>query len=885
MGLAHFKAVAFLFLKGVLCNKATIISLILTSIITIGLTYQYSSLIDMFLTQTNTDIVIDKSPVDLAPELLVNFATQYNLSHVDPGYLNSSGSAGLLSYFESSSSLPIKVLVISNESDDIALLEGAVFELPRTISSALFFSKYERCEALDVSLVTGIMTYATLPLLMNVYSAFSQHCAAPFSSLEGYTSLDTPPQYTISYYHLPKGPNLASAAAVSMLMAFSLFLIYPTNFYYSVYLFMTIARIDGRQLVMYFSGLTPLLYHGTMILCMSIPAIIVTVCGYAIAALRTQWKIVPFIVYIPTAILVPVYSAIVCDVLAIRFKSFESFRQLYNTFWMLMTYIPTVVLSFTKILLPGWMDPLFCVFPGYLHFKTTFIIESAALLRAGSKANDLVWFAFLDNGLAYCIIAMCIYSILFFILLMFYDRPYKAGFAGAKRGHARFLTSSDAGEKVDCAASLATSTSNESGSPGVPGYSGYMLNVGDTIRMVDRFVRTIMNTRQQRSDDASHDLRIPAVIIAHLSKTFNVRKTASYGLSCLRSKQAQDTGVSERPADCIHALTDVSLVFGKNSRSSSNITCIVGPNGCGKSTLFKSIIMAHKYDGGDIFINGVPVTSASRTELSKITKSISICLQDDAGIFETLTVKDNIKFYCNIAPSKSDSALTRYNNIIHRITNEGFLGLNEYLDTAAKSLSGGWKRRLSVMCSLCNEPDILILDEPTSGLDVLAREQLWRTIKSIAANRTVIVSTHNLEEADTYSSKIIFMWSGRVVSIGTAREIKHLCNERLCVSIRFSESISDETDPAEIVRVSLRQAVRESYSPNQGELFVEAAGSSTESNVRHFNALTKYLSVPIMFSTMLKLQQEKLIQDFTVSQPTLDQSFLELMQTAENCDD
>ena len=94
------------------------------------------------------------------------------------------------------------------------------------------------------------------------------------------------------------------------------------------------------------------------------------------------------------------------------------------------------------------------------------------------------------------------------------------------------------------------------------------------------------------------------------------------------------------------------------------------------------------------------------------------------------------------------------------------------LNKRAGKLSGGWKRRLSIVMALISEPEILFLDEPTLGLDVIVRSDLWEIICSLKGKVTIILTTHYMEEAQALSDRIGIMKDGRLLVIGTANELK-----------------------------------------------------------------------------------------------------------------
>ena len=104
--------------------------------------------------------------------------------------------------------------------------------------------------------------------------------------------------------------------------------------------------------------------------------------------------------------------------------------------------------------------------------------------------------------------------------------------------------------------------------------------------------------------------------------------------------------------------------------------------------------------------------------------------------------------------------------------------LAEVAKSKAKTLSGGWQRRLSIAMALISDPEILFLDEPTLGLDVLARRELWNKISALKGKITVILTTHYLEEAESLSDRIGIMVKGNLVAEGTADELKNSVNAK-----------------------------------------------------------------------------------------------------------
>ena len=102
--------------------------------------------------------------------------------------------------------------------------------------------------------------------------------------------------------------------------------------------------------------------------------------------------------------------------------------------------------------------------------------------------------------------------------------------------------------------------------------------------------------------------------------------------------------------------------------------------------------------------------------------------------------------------------------------------LEEVLKQKAKTLSGGYQRKLSIAISLINNPKILFLDEPTLGLDVISRHDLWKIIELLKGKTTIILTTHYMEEAESICDRVVLMNNGKIITIGTPEEIKEKTN-------------------------------------------------------------------------------------------------------------
>lgn len=188
---------------------------------------------------------------------------------------------------------------------------------------------------------------------------------------------------------------------------------------------------------------------------------------------------------------------------------------------------------------------------------------------------------------------------------------------------------------------------------------------------------------------------------------------------------------------------------------------LLGVNGAGKTTTIKMLSCLIKPDSGDALLLGDSVSSASE----KVKEKINISPQETA-VAPNLTVQENLEFICGIYGHRKNEARKKADEIIEEFH------LSEIKKQKAKTLSGGWQRRLSIAMALISEPEILFLDEPTLGLDVLARRELWEVIERLKGKITIILTTHYLEEAESLSDHIGIMAKGHLAALGTANELK-----------------------------------------------------------------------------------------------------------------
>ncbi len=256
---------------------------------------------------------------------------------------------------------------------------------------------------------------------------------------------------------------------------------------------------------------------------------------------------------------------------------------------------------------------------------------------------------------------------------------------------------------------------------------------------------------------------------------------------------------------------------------------LLGPNGAGKTTTIEIMEGIIKATQGQVFYNNKPVDES-------MSQQIGIQFQNTA-LQDFLTVKETLdlftSFYENTVPHKELIELC---------------DLSEFLDRDNRLLSGGQRQRLLLALALINDPDIVFLDEPTTGLDPQARRNFWQLIKNIKArDKTVVLTTHYMDEAQQLCDDVLIMDHGKVIERGTPRQLlnKHFKEvfiylpveqvpEDLCQQLNWQvqeQQVEISTTDVEatialLLAENVSLAGLHVKSPNLDDLFLKLTGHS-----------------------------------------------------------
>ena len=207
---------------------------------------------------------------------------------------------------------------------------------------------------------------------------------------------------------------------------------------------------------------------------------------------------------------------------------------------------------------------------------------------------------------------------------------------------------------------------------------------------------------------------------------------------------------------------------------------LLGPNGAGKTTTVEILEGLRPRTSGEVRVLGLDPERESRD----LRDRIGVCLQA-TNLPDKIKVVEAVELFASFYSRSSDGAA-----LLAR------LGLSDKARAYYQHLSGGQKQRLAIALSLVNDPEILFLDEPTAGLDPQARHEIHDLVRSMRAERrTVVLTTHYIEEAERLCDRVAVMDGGKIIALGTPDELKATTSGRSVIQIRCAEVIPEGAEP------------------------------------------------------------------------------------------
>ncbi len=238
----------------------------------------------------------------------------------------------------------------------------------------------------------------------------------------------------------------------------------------------------------------------------------------------------------------------------------------------------------------------------------------------------------------------------------------------------------------------------------------------------------------------------------------------------------------------LHA-ENITKLYGKQKALDSvsfkietgEVVGFLGPNGAGKSTMMKIITGYINQSSGNVFINGKNI-SENPVEIKKMIGY----LPEHNPLYLDMYVKEYLNFVAGIY--KLSDIKNAVNNIIEKT------GLQPEKSKRIKALSKGFRQRVGLAAALIHDPEVLILDEPTTGLDPNQIIEIRNLIKEVGKNKTIMLSTHIMQEVEAICDKVIIIDKGKIVANDTAGNIQTLTKENhQTVNVEFDKEIDKET--------------------------------------------------------------------------------------------
>ena len=260
-----------------------------------------------------------------------------------------------------------------------------------------------------------------------------------------------------------------------------------------------------------------------------------------------------------------------------------------------------------------------------------------------------------------------------------------------------------------------------------------------------------------------------------------------------KGHKEQLDGKAPMDNDCAVVAEELTKKFGKFIAvdhvsfkvKRGEIFGFLGPNGAGKSTTIRMLCGLFSPTEGSAHVGGFDVA----TQPDEIKSRIGYMSQK-FSLYEDLTVEQNINFYGGIYGLEGSRLEERKRWAIE------MAGLNGKESMLAHTLSGGWRQRLALGCSILHEPPILFLDEPTGGVDPVSRRKFWDLIYDLSHRGvTIFVTTHYMDEAE-HCHTIGLIYTGKLIALGSPTELKHSLDRYSVFEVQCSNTV----DAMELLR-------------------------------------------------------------------------------------
>lgn len=278
---------------------------------------------------------------------------------------------------------------------------------------------------------------------------------------------------------------------------------------------------------------------------------------------------------------------------------------------------------------------------------------------------------------------------------------------------------------------------------------------------------------------------------------------------------------------------------------------LLGQNGAGKTTTFKMMTGDVFVSSGNAYLNKYDV----KQHLNQVQQNLGYCPQFDA-LIDQMTGRETLIMYARLRGVPEDDIKSTVNDLIDTMM------LRKHADKNCDVYSGGNKRKLSTAIALIGNPPFVFLDEPTTGMDPGARRKLWNVLSDVrASGRTLVMTSHSMEECDALCTKIVIMVNGKFVCLGSPQHLKNKFGQGYTLIIRITGSAGEIVSSTPIKNYVMETfPMAEVFGNHQGYL--------------HFQIKDASIPLAKVFDAMEKVKDQFNIEDYSVNQTTLEQVFL-----------
>ncbi|XP_038067464.1 ATP-binding cassette sub-family A member 3-like [Patiria miniata] len=286
---------------------------------------------------------------------------------------------------------------------------------------------------------------------------------------------------------------------------------------------------------------------------------------------------------------------------------------------------------------------------------------------------------------------------------------------------------------------------------------------------------------------------------------------------------------------------------------------LLGVNGAGKTTTFKMLTGDEAVTSGDALVDGFNI----KNNIKQVQQRIGYCPQFDA-LIDQLTGRETLRLYARLRGMKEAVIESKVQELLV------LFSLTEYAEKQTKTYSGGNKRKLSTTIALIGDPPIVFLDEPSTGMDPVTKRLLWKTLCQVRnEGRCIVLTSHSMEECEALCTRLAIMVNGQIKCLGSTQHLKSRFGKGFTVLAKVSslEGVPDMTELKQFMETQ----------------FPDSKLKDEHQGMVHYHITNTQLTWAQIFGTMERAKSRYDIEDYSVSQTTLEQVFINFarMQRAD----